>query len=182
MAFILFNIFTYSQCSRKCGRGYRSREVYCKSGDIRVRSNQCDRRSRPKVKEPCRVKKCRRHKIYTWFTTNWSECSVTCGMGTQFRENKCTYKTRNGRLHPAAARKCRKTPFPKISLEKSCTQVPCRAQLMHHRGVPPGTLSNRYNPHSTMARRGDSPYAAPKSLGRMYARWIAGSWQKVSVK
>ena len=165
------------QCSQKCGRGYRSREVYCKSGDVRVRSSQCDRKSRPKLKERCRIKKCKRKRVYAWFTTNWSECSVTCGSGTQFRENKCTYKTKNGRLHPAKARKCRKTPFPKIPLEKSCTQVPCRAQLMHHR--VPGTLSSRYHPHSTL--QGGEAFASPKSLGRMYARWIAGSWQKVNI-
>lgn len=155
--------------------------MYCKSGDQRLRNSQCDRKTRPKPKEPCIMKTCKRGKKFSWFTTNWSQCSVSCGSGTQFRENKCTYKTKNGRLHPAPTKKCRRSPFPTVPLEQSCTMVPCHSQLSNSR--VPGAMAHRFNPHRGAAvhqpRRHDR-FAITKSLGRMYARWMAGSWQKVS--
>nr|XP_018673460.1 A disintegrin and metalloproteinase with thrombospondin motifs 18 isoform X1 [Ciona intestinalis] len=161
----------WSKCSRACGRGVRNRHVRCRSGTRSLRNARCDRRVRPKSREPCLVTYCQRK--YQWFITAWDQCSVTCGEGIQRRELKCSFKGRNGRYRPVVARRCRRARRPEVSLEKTCTLSTCPSpRRISSSVVTP--RSNAYNSHFSQT-------GAVPSYRRRSARWIVGTWQKCSV-
>ncbi|XP_070531612.1 ADAMTS-like protein 2 isoform X2 [Ptychodera flava] len=61
----------WSECSRKCGRGIRTRQVRCSLPD-----NSCTLADKPKVRESCNNGPCQRT---GWAGGRWSECSKPCG-------------------------------------------------------------------------------------------------------
>ncbi|XP_045026312.1 thrombospondin type-1 domain-containing protein 4 isoform X2 [Daphnia magna] len=79
----------WSQCSATCDEGTQTREVICLTfmrGQYRVGLDmQCPARDKPNNTTPCNLGKC----LPQWYTTDWSECSATCGTGAQRREVKC---------------------------------------------------------------------------------------------
>ncbi|XP_054631701.1 A disintegrin and metalloproteinase with thrombospondin motifs 20-like isoform X1 [Dunckerocampus dactyliophorus] len=75
----------WSQCSKTCGRGSRSRESYCMSNlGRRLVDRECDEYQRV-VMEVCNEQPCP-----TWNAGDWSECQVTCGKGVRHRQVWCT--------------------------------------------------------------------------------------------
>ncbi|GIX76837.1 papilin, partial [Caerostris extrusa] len=79
----------WSQCSAKCGRGIRTRTVFCGSwrqGEIhKVDDELCEVSTKMKSDEECSGERC----TGTWFTGHWSRCSVACGGGRQQRKVLC---------------------------------------------------------------------------------------------
>ncbi|KAK2492449.1 hypothetical protein MC885_010158 [Smutsia gigantea] len=74
----------WSQCSRSCGGGERSRESYCVHGfGHRLADREC--RELPRVM----MEICNEFSCPIWATSEWSECLVTCGKGTMQRQVWC---------------------------------------------------------------------------------------------
>ncbi|XP_006888295.1 PREDICTED: A disintegrin and metalloproteinase with thrombospondin motifs 20-like [Elephantulus edwardii] len=74
----------WSQCSRSCGQGERSRESYCMNNrGHRLADGECHMVPR------LTVEKCNEFSCPSWATSEWSECLVTCGQGTKQREVWC---------------------------------------------------------------------------------------------
>ncbi|XP_068921709.1 ADAMTS-like protein 2 [Petaurus breviceps papuanus] len=78
----------WEQCNASCGRGVKIRRVLCaglENGVYReYPEGHCDGSHKPEVQAPCFKRPCS-----IWFTTAWSQCSKTCGMGLRLREVKC---------------------------------------------------------------------------------------------
>ncbi|XP_006642969.1 A disintegrin and metalloproteinase with thrombospondin motifs 20 [Lepisosteus oculatus] len=80
-----------SECSAKCGPGYRTLDVYCmkysrlKTQSDRVESRFCSDQPKPQVRETCHGD-CL---LKSWHYSSWSECSKTCGRGTRSRDSYC---------------------------------------------------------------------------------------------
>ncbi|KAK1329079.1 hypothetical protein QTO34_011256 [Cnephaeus nilssonii] len=78
----------WSQCSVRCGRGQRSRQVRCvgNNGD-EVSDRECaSGPPRPPSKEACNMGPC----TMAWFHSDWSsKCSAECGTGIQRRSVVC---------------------------------------------------------------------------------------------
>ncbi|XP_036199842.1 ADAMTS-like protein 4 isoform X2 [Myotis myotis] len=78
----------WSQCSVRCGRGQRSRQVRCvgNNGD-EVSERECaSGPPRPPSKEACDMGPC----TVAWFHSDWSsKCSAECGTGIQRRSVVC---------------------------------------------------------------------------------------------
>ncbi|XP_017525721.1 ADAMTS-like protein 4 isoform X3 [Manis javanica] len=78
----------WSQCSVRCGRGQRSRQVRCvgNNGD-EVREQECTPGPpRPPSRETCDMGPC----TTAWFHSDWSsKCSAECGIGIQQRSVVC---------------------------------------------------------------------------------------------
>uniref|UniRef100_A0A8C1ZF26 ADAM metallopeptidase with thrombospondin type 1 motif, 2 n=1 Tax=Cyprinus carpio TaxID=7962 RepID=A0A8C1ZF26_CYPCA len=106
------------ECSKSCGKtGTQTRFVSCVQplGDGKfksIRSRYCSD-ERPESRRECNRNLCPAE----WRLGPWSQCSVTCGNGTQERQVLC--HTRDNTIglcldsKPAALRPCRMDPCPK---------------------------------------------------------------------
>eukprot|EP00066_Takifugu_rubripes_P016653 XP_011605919.1 PREDICTED: A disintegrin and metalloproteinase with thrombospondin motifs 20 [Takifugu rubripes] len=78
----------WSECSKTCGRGSRSRESYCMNDQgRRLADRECSERQRV-VAESCNDQPCPK-----WSPGEWSECLVTCGKGVRHRQVSCSAST-----------------------------------------------------------------------------------------
>ncbi|XP_069826490.1 A disintegrin and metalloproteinase with thrombospondin motifs 2-like isoform X1 [Dendropsophus ebraccatus] len=88
----------WEQCSTTCGKsGYESRTVRCiqplsDNTNRSVHSKYCSE-NRPETKRPCNRQPC----PVQWRAGPWSQCSVTCGNGTQERQVICG--SSNNKIH-----------------------------------------------------------------------------------
>ncbi|RXN12543.1 A disintegrin and metallo ase with thrombospondin motifs 2-like protein [Labeo rohita] len=108
----------WAECSKSCGKtGTQTRSVRCVQplGDGKfksIRSRYCSD-ERPESRRDCNRNLCPAE----WRLGPWSQCSVTCGNGTQERQVLC--HTRDNTIglcldsKPAALRPCRMDPCPK---------------------------------------------------------------------
>uniref|UniRef100_A0A3Q3JML9 Peptidase M12B domain-containing protein n=1 Tax=Monopterus albus TaxID=43700 RepID=A0A3Q3JML9_MONAL len=75
----------WSQCSKTCGHGSRSREAYCMNNlGRRLVDRECSEYQRV-VTEACNDQLCPK-----WTVSEWSECLVTCGKGMRHRQVSCS--------------------------------------------------------------------------------------------
>ncbi|XP_050984214.1 A disintegrin and metalloproteinase with thrombospondin motifs 2 isoform X2 [Labeo rohita] len=108
----------WAECSKSCGKtGTQTRSVRCVQplGDGKfksIRSRYCSD-ERPESRRDCNRNLCPAE----WRLGPWSQCSVTCGNGTQERQVLC--HTRDNTIglcldsKPAALRPCRMDPCPR---------------------------------------------------------------------
>ncbi|XP_054845182.1 A disintegrin and metalloproteinase with thrombospondin motifs 20 [Eublepharis macularius] len=74
----------WSECSRSCGQGTRTREAFCMNNFGRqLADRECS--EFPKMV----TQNCNEFLCPSWTTSNWSECLVTCGKGTRHRQVWC---------------------------------------------------------------------------------------------
>ncbi|XP_058622757.1 A disintegrin and metalloproteinase with thrombospondin motifs 20 isoform X2 [Onychostoma macrolepis] len=80
----------WKDCNASCGRGVRSRSVFCVDGGMKpAPESVCDASLKPHTHEPCHSATC----LYVWITSAWSQCSVSCGSGLQRRALHCSAMT-----------------------------------------------------------------------------------------
>ncbi|XP_053402734.1 A disintegrin and metalloproteinase with thrombospondin motifs 18-like [Mercenaria mercenaria] len=87
----------WSECSRTCDVGTRSRAVKCMrktdSGTVIItKEKRCKHLDKPKITlvEACLVQKC--PELPEWYSSPWSTCSVSCGSGKQTRLVHCMHQ------------------------------------------------------------------------------------------
>ncbi|XP_044531792.1 ADAMTS-like protein 2 [Gracilinanus agilis] len=106
----------WEQCNASCGRGVKVRRVLCaglENGVFReYPEGHCDISQKPEVQAPCFKRPCS-----IWFTTAWSQCSKTCGVGLRLREVKCYQGEELGQgcdptSKPEAKQTCQVQPCP----------------------------------------------------------------------
>ncbi|XP_069729763.1 ADAMTS-like protein 2 isoform X5 [Phaenicophaeus curvirostris] len=78
----------WERCNTTCGRGVKKRIVLCLeivNGKIKTRNPaDCDITKKPLEETTCFERPC-----FKWYTTPWSECTKTCGIGVRMRDVKC---------------------------------------------------------------------------------------------
>ncbi|XP_048588788.1 A disintegrin and metalloproteinase with thrombospondin motifs 16 isoform X1 [Nematostella vectensis] len=118
----------WSACSKACGIGSQERDVACLRKDDKtyVRESLCAG-SKPAANQECETAKC----VSSWYTTEWSPCSATCGKGTQSRSVICRRETFTGSKQyetlPDAS--CTGSK-PTVTLNQECNKVDCPPEWM----------------------------------------------------
>ncbi|XP_051975340.1 thrombospondin type-1 domain-containing protein 4-like [Xyrauchen texanus] len=97
-----------TSCSASCGRGVRRRVFSCIHSHEEVSELLCDEAHIPAPREhPCNTQACPAQ----WDIGEWSECSKTCGLGTQHRQVLCM-QTNANRTMTVSPKFCRHLPVP----------------------------------------------------------------------
>ncbi|XP_030635061.1 ADAMTS-like protein 1 [Chanos chanos] len=113
----------WTQCSHSCGGGTQKREVLCKQrladgSVLELPDTFCPSPTLPTI-QTCGKQECPPQ----WVSTEWSQCSATCGTGTQKLLLVCKIKGENGEYHIAAPEACASVSQP--STVRACSLGPC---------------------------------------------------------
>ncbi|KAK7895515.1 hypothetical protein WMY93_020840 [Mugilogobius chulae] len=78
----------WSECTPKCGPGYKHRIVLCKSSDLikTFPPGHCPSHNKPPVRIRCSLGRCPPPR---WIPGEWGQCSAHCGLGQQMRTVQC---------------------------------------------------------------------------------------------
>ncbi|XP_055273891.1 ADAMTS-like protein 3 isoform X5 [Moschus berezovskii] len=119
-----WHIEEWQQCSRTCGGGTQNRRVTCRQlltdGSFLNLSEELCQGPKASSRKSCARTDCPPH----WTVGDWSKCSVSCGVGTQRRQQMCQKLTAKGRRVPLGETLCRHLSGP--SLVRSCQMPVCR--------------------------------------------------------
>ncbi|MBN3307779.1 THSD4 protein, partial [Amia calva] len=84
-----WDIGEWSECSKTCGLGMQHRQVLCRqvyaNRTLTVQTSRCQHLEKPETTSTCQLKICSEWQI----RTEWSTCSVPCGVGQRSREVRC---------------------------------------------------------------------------------------------
>uniref|UniRef100_UPI003AB03A30 ADAMTS-like protein 2 n=1 Tax=Centroberyx gerrardi TaxID=166262 RepID=UPI003AB03A30 len=118
----------WERCNTTCGRGVKRRMVLCAGiagGKIQILDEEpCGGSEKPEEENTCFERPC-----FKWYTTPWSECTKTCGVGVRMRDVKC-YQGRelvrgcDPLTKPVAKQTCALQPCPTEPPDESCQDRP----------------------------------------------------------
>ncbi|KAK7913517.1 hypothetical protein WMY93_013728 [Mugilogobius chulae] len=84
-----WDIGEWSECSKTCGLGMQQRQILCRqvyaNHTLNVHTSRCQHLERPETTSTCQMKICSEWQI----RSEWSPCSVPCGLGQRSREVRC---------------------------------------------------------------------------------------------
>uniref|UniRef100_A0A3Q3LBZ3 ADAM metallopeptidase with thrombospondin type 1 motif, 6 n=1 Tax=Mastacembelus armatus TaxID=205130 RepID=A0A3Q3LBZ3_9TELE len=78
----------WSECTPKCGPGFKHRIALCKSSDLTKTfpPAHCPSHNKPPVRIRCSLGRCPPPR---WIPGEWGQCSAHCGLGQQMRTVQC---------------------------------------------------------------------------------------------
>uniref|UniRef100_A0A8C8Y4B8 ADAMTS like 2 n=1 Tax=Panthera leo TaxID=9689 RepID=A0A8C8Y4B8_PANLE len=118
----------WERCNTTCGRGVKKRLVLCMelaNGRPQTRSGpECGLAKKPPEESTCFERPC-----FKWYTSPWSECTKTCGVGVRMRDVKCYQGTDIVRgcdplVKPVGRQACDLLPCPTEPPDDSCQDQP----------------------------------------------------------
>uniref|UniRef100_A0A3P9M088 PLAC domain-containing protein n=1 Tax=Oryzias latipes TaxID=8090 RepID=A0A3P9M088_ORYLA len=111
----------WTKCNVPCGDGTQRRDIICvkKMGNdfTVVPATECSHLEKPVAVQECQMGECQS----SWFTTEWSACSRSCGRGLQVREVRC--------LTPDKTHSQACDASSKPEQEQACNTIPCGPQV-----------------------------------------------------
>ncbi|MCJ8728478.1 hypothetical protein PDJAM_G00004900 [Pangasius djambal] len=141
----IWSVGTWTQCSRKCGKGVQRRAVMCVrrtlgSRDLVLPDSECVFLPKPQSLENCVLKPCPRTHTTHWSITHWQQCTVSCGGGVQLRSVQCLLHRRPSstcslHLKPAASQICNTNFCPEQHRDTMCKDLYSWCNLVPQRGV-----------------------------------------------
>ncbi|KAJ1110188.1 hypothetical protein NDU88_007543 [Pleurodeles waltl] len=183
----LWNTSPWSSCSVSCGRGNKSRSVYCVTKEgVQVENEYCKHLAKPNVQRKCRGGRCPK-----WKTGEWGQCSVSCGQGVQRRAVFCASGTHKSAretgckqsTRPASERHCQDAECPVYSWRaegwQECTKT-CGLGSRHRKVI----CLNQDGGEEDSVRCDASMMPLDKescSLQSCEYIWITGEWSECSV-
>ncbi|XP_067425608.1 ADAMTS-like protein 4 [Emydura macquarii macquarii] len=115
----------WSACSKSCGPGTQHRQVLCRqtfaNRSTMVHPQRCSQLDQPSPTQPCQLHVCSHWEV----RTNWSACSVLCGLGHRTRHVRCI--SNHGNL--LSEGECNGSHRPPAS--EACDMGPCVRSWFH---------------------------------------------------
>uniref|UniRef100_A0A8W8HUX2 PLAC domain-containing protein n=1 Tax=Magallana gigas TaxID=29159 RepID=A0A8W8HUX2_MAGGI len=114
----------YTPCSATCGQGTNKPFLDCFYGNSKVEEKNCLMATKPVLgSQPCVLKSCPKWEHHRWQPSDWSDCSVTCGVGQQTRKLMCVHKISPNVLISVVDNDCLGLDRPNTT--QPCQTVPC---------------------------------------------------------
>lgn len=111
----------YTPCSATCGQGTKKPFLDCFYGNSKVEEKNCLMATKPVLgSQPCVLKSCPKWENHRWQPSDWSDCSVTCGVGQQTRKLMCVHEISPNVLISVVDNDC-------LGLDRPNTTQPCQA-------------------------------------------------------
>jgi len=151
-----WNIPAWGQCSTSCGGGMQTRAVKCRASNGLLGADHLCGGSKPVTSRSCNTQAC---VTYTWNTTNWSSCSVSCGTGQKTRTVQCKSS------HGAAVADSQCSGFKPVN-SQTCNSRPC---------APPPTIRRVTLSVLTGTGAGAAHNAPPPTIRRVALRALTGT-------
>uniref|UniRef100_A0A8D2LH55 ADAMTS like 1 n=1 Tax=Varanus komodoensis TaxID=61221 RepID=A0A8D2LH55_VARKO len=131
----------WQQCSQTCRGGIKKREVLCKQrmadgSFLELPETFCST-LRPASQQACKNEDC----LPEWLLSDWTQCSVSCGEGTQTRNAICRKMLSTGLSAIINSSLC--PPLPFSSLVKPCTLASCASEYLKAREQPPLIMAQK---------------------------------------
>ncbi|XP_076851146.1 thrombospondin type-1 domain-containing protein 4-like isoform X2 [Brachyhypopomus gauderio] len=188
-----WDIGEWSECSKPCGLGVQHRQVLCRqtyaNHTLNVHTSRCRHLPRPESSSPCQLKICSEWQLHS----DWSPCSVPCGVGQRSREVHCVSNVGdvvedeecNLKLRPSDVENCDLGPCAKSWFYTDWADL-CSAECgigVRSRGVV--CLTNHI---STLPLEGCGSERPPEvqvcNSGPCESRteWFAGPWGQCSAE
>ncbi|XP_077942510.1 tetratricopeptide repeat domain 16 [Gasterosteus aculeatus] len=118
----------WERCNTTCGRGVKRKLVLCvgiSGGTFQTFGEEaCGGSEKPEEETTCFERPC-----FKWYSTPWSECTKTCGVGVRMRDVKCYQGTELVRgcdplTRPVAKQTCTLQSCPTEPPDESCQDRP----------------------------------------------------------
>ncbi|XP_048025061.1 thrombospondin type-1 domain-containing protein 4-like isoform X1 [Megalobrama amblycephala] len=188
-----WDIGEWSECSKMCGLGLQHRQVLCRQAyanrTLNVHISRCQHLEQPETSSTCQLKICSEWQI----RSEWSPCSVPCGVGQRSREVHCVSNVGdivedeecNMKLRPSDMENCDAGPCTK-SWFFSEWSAQCSADCgmgVRTRGVL--CLSNHISSLPLEGCGSERPAEAqPCNNGPCESRteWFTGPWSQCSAE
>ncbi|XP_024896136.1 thrombospondin type-1 domain-containing protein 4 [Pteropus alecto] len=188
-----WDIGEWSECSKTCGLGMQHRQVLCRqvyaNRSLTVQPYRCQHLEKPETTSTCQLKICSEWQI----RTDWTSCSVPCGVGQRTRDVKCVSNIGdvvddeecNMKLRPNDIENCDMGPCAKSWFLTEWSER-CSAEC--GAGVRTRSVVCMTNHVSSLPLEGcgnNRPAeATPCDNGPCTGKveWFAGSWSQCSVE
>ncbi|XP_012867367.1 PREDICTED: thrombospondin type-1 domain-containing protein 4 [Dipodomys ordii] len=188
-----WDIGEWSECSKTCGLGLQHRQVLCRqvyaNRSLTVQPYRCQHLEKPETTSTCQLKICSEWQI----RTDWSSCSVPCGVGQRTRvvrcvsnlgdvvdDEECNMKVRPGDIENCDAGPCARSWFLTEWSERCSAEcgagVRTRSVLCmtsHVSSLPLEGCGNNRPAEATPCDHGPC-------TGKV--EWFSGSWSQCSVE
>ncbi|XP_031413147.1 ADAMTS-like protein 1 [Meleagris gallopavo] len=119
-----WEIGKWNTCSLTCGVGLQTRDVFCshllsrESNETVILADELCQKPKPSLVQACNRFDC----PPSWYTTEWQECSQTCGGGVQKRDILCKQRLADGSLLELPETFC---SMPKLVSQQTCKNEDC---------------------------------------------------------
>ncbi|KAM9487904.1 A disintegrin and metalloproteinase with thrombospondin motifs 16 isoform 2-T2 [Clarias gariepinus] len=140
----------WQQCSVTCGAGVQRRSLQCVEKDVTgkhrlLTEKKCQHTPKPtgELQRVCVQPDCvntHRSRTPQWYTSSWSQCTVSCGGGVQLRSVQCLLHRRPSStcplsLKPAASQTCNTNFCPQQHRDPTCKDSYSWCHLVLQHGV-----------------------------------------------
>ena len=124
-----WTLSNWSECSVSCGEGIQTRSLHCSGINVdgvweslpQTKCSHLKEEFPESLRQTCKIKACEKTYNRKWFVSPWSQCSVTCGIGTQIRLIRCM-DSMTGQPGTSCDPKEKPVATQSCNISKSCDQ------------------------------------------------------------